>query len=412
VYIADTEASRVLVVNPYIDADPDSSVEAYTSSLNKSAVGFGHIPLGSSTPTSLILNFTVGSPVSGLGGVKVFTSGTQGLDFQIARGANTTCSSSSASGTTCTVEVSFLPTAPGLRNGAVVLYDPDSSPILTIPLYGFGDSPVAALSPNTGSVINTGGLPTQTPYELALDGAGNMYVGNYSGSNVTKVQAGGGSASVVNLGTPGGTAKQNITGVALDGAGNLFIGDHQNSRILVVTPGGQVSVLSIPGLSPALGFPTALVFDAAGNLYIADFTEGRIVEVSSVIVTGSTSTGIGRVLGTGSYSFSGSTLTGLAVDNQGTLYAAARTQNSSSIVKVSPSGVASLVSIPGNITPAISNPQGVAVDPMGNLYIVDTGHNRIVRLTNAGTASVLNLSGLKIRRKQFHEGSIPPPGTI
>jgi len=389
VYIADTEASRVLVVNPYIDADPDSSAEAYTSSLNKSAVGFGHITLGSSTPTSLILNFTVGSPVLGLGSVNVFTSGTQGLDFQIVSGTSTTCSSSTVSGATCTVEVSFLPTAPGLRNGAVVLYDADSNPILTVPLYGFGDAPVAGLSPNTGTVISTGGVVTQTPYQLALDGAGNMYVGDYIGSNVTKIQAGGGSASVVNLGTPGGTAKQNITGVALDGAGNLFIGYHQNSRILVVTPGGQVSVLSITGLNPALGFPTALEFDAAGNLYIADFTNGRIVEVSSVIVTGPTSTGIGIVLGTGSYSFTGSTLTGLAVDNQGTLYAAARTQNSSSIVKVTPSGVASLVSIPGNITPAINNPQGVAVDPMGNLYIVDTGHNRIVQLTNAGVARVL-----------------------
>ena len=46
------------------------------------------------------------------------------------------------------------------------------------------------------------------------------------------------SASRVNLGTPGSTAVQNITGVAIDGAGNLFIGDHQNSRILVMTPGG------------------------------------------------------------------------------------------------------------------------------------------------------------------------------
>jgi sugar lactone lactonase YvrE len=394
VYIADTGASRVLVVNPYIDADPASSAAVYTSSLNKSAVGFGHITLGSPTPTSLTLNFTVGSPVTGLGSVNAFTSGTRGLDFQIVSGGNTTCSSSTELGASCTVEVRFLPTAPGLRNGAVVLYDADSSPILSVPLYGFGDAPVAALSPNTGSVISTGGLSTQNPYELALDGAGNMYVGVYSGSNVTRIPSGGGSASVVNLGTPGGRAKQNITGVALDGAGNLFIGDHQNSRILVVTPGGQVSVLSITGLSPALGFPTALVFDAAGILYIADFTNGRIVEVSSLIITGSASTGIGRVLGTGSYSFSGSTLTGLSVDNQGTLYAAARTQNSSSIVKVTPSGVASLVSIPGNVTPAISNPQGVAVDPMGNLYIVDTAHNRIVQLTNAGVASVLNISGL------------------
>src|ERR1700733_7355185 len=392
VYIADTSNSRAVIVDPGTDWDPESA--GYTSSLNKSAVGFGHISLGSSTPTSLVLNFLVGYPVEGLGGVNVFTSGTQNLDFQIVSGANTTCGSSSTSGTTCTVEVSFLPTAPGLRNGALVLYDPDSNPILTVPLYGFGDAPLATLSPNTGSVISTGSLPLNDPYQVALDSAGNMYVGDYTGKYVTKIPAGGGSAAVVNLGTPGSIAVQNITGVALDGAGNLYIADHQNSRILVVTPGGIVSVLNITGLSPSLGFPTALAFDAAGSLYIADFTNGRIIVVSSLFVSGSTSTGIGTVIPTGSYSFTGSTLTGLTIDSQGTIYAAARTQNNSSIIKVTASGVASAVAIPNNITPAINNPQGVTADGMGNLYIVDTTNQRIVKITTAGVASVVSLSGI------------------
>jgi hypothetical protein len=230
-----------------VNGDLTSSDPTY--SLNKSAVGFGHVQLGSASPVTLTLPFTTGT--SGLSGVKVFTSGGQNLDF--TSGVDTTCNSSTGSSTPCSVEVQFLPTAPGLRTGAVVLYDTSLNPILTLPLYGWSDSPVAALAPNTGSVINTGGLATTNPYELALDGAGNMYVGDYSGKNVTKIPTGGGSASVVNLGTPGGTALQNITGVALDGAGNLFVGDHQNSRILVMTPGGVVSVLSINGLSPALG---------------------------------------------------------------------------------------------------------------------------------------------------------------
>ncbi len=389
VYIANTSNSSTVIVDPASDWDPAS--EAYGSSLNKTAVGFGHISLGSSTPTSRVLNFIVGNPVLGLGSVNALTSGTQGLDFQVA---NTTCSSSSVAGDSCTVQVNFLPTAPGLRRGALVLYDPDSNPVLTVPLYGFGDAPIAALNPNTGTVISTGTLTLNNPYQVALDGAGNMYVASYSGSNVTRIPAGSGSATVVSLGTPASTAVQNITGIAVDGAGNLFIGDHQNSRILVVTPGGVVSVLNISGLSSALGFPTALAFDAAGNLYIADFTNGQIVEVSSLMVSGSTATGKGTVLNTGGYSFTGSTLTGLTIDSQGTIYAAARTDNNSSIIKLTAAGVASEVAIPNNITPAISDPQGVAADAMGNLYIVDSGNSRIVKITTAGVASVLSLSGL------------------
>jgi sugar lactone lactonase YvrE len=141
--------------------------------------------------------------------------------------------------------------------------------VVTVPLYAFADAPIAALAPNTSTVINTGALSTSNPFQVALDGFGNMYVGDYSEMNVTRIAAGGGTASLVTLGTPGG-----------------------------------------------------------------------------------------------------------------------------SVIKVDASGVASALVIPSNITPAISNPQGVGVDGMGNLYVVDTGHIRIVKITTAGVASVLNVSGL------------------
>jgi len=387
VYIADTVNNRVLIVDPAMSSTLTASSPGY--SLNRSVVGFGHLQLGTASPVTLTLPFSIPSSPP-LGAVKLFTAGTQNLDFTLGTGS--TCAAGSA-GTQCTAVVQFLPVAPGLRAGAVVLYDSATpqNPILTIPLYGYGDAPVAALAPNTAAVINTGGLTTADPYQIALDGTGNMYVGDYIGQNVTRIAAGGGTASVVNLGTPGGIAPQNIAGVALDGAGNLFIGDHENSRIVVVTPGGVVSVLNISGLSPALGFPTALAFDPAGNLYVADFTNGRIIEVSSLVVAGSTSSGKGTVLSTGSYTFPGSTLTGAAVDTKGTVYIAAGAGNSSNIIQVTATGVASELTATGL---PFSNPQGVAVDRMGNVYVVDTGHTRIVKITTAGVASILSLSGL------------------
>ena len=388
VYIADTGNSQGLVVDAPVNGDLVAGDSTY--SLNKTAVGFGHVQLGSSTPVTLTLVFTTGGS-SGLGGVSVFTSGVQSLDF--TSGTETTCNSSTGPSTECTVEVSFLPTAPGLRNGSVVLYDTSLNPILTVPLYAWGDAPVAALSPNPGIVVSIGDLTLSDPFQVALDGAGNIYVGDYSNSNVIKIPAGGGSAAVVPLGTPGGTAPQSITGVAVDGAGNLFIGDHINSRILAVTPGGVVSVLTINGLSPAIELPTALAFDGAGNLYIADYGNGRVVRVSTLVVAGSTSGGLGTAIGTGAFTFGISTLSGTTVDAQGNIYIAARTENSSSIIKVTTAGVASQLSFPG-ITPPISGPQGVAVDAMGNVYVVDSGNSRIVRLTTAGVASALGISGL------------------
>ncbi|MGD0132106.1 MAG: NHL repeat-containing protein, partial [Bryobacteraceae bacterium] len=384
VYVADTGDSRVLYVNPTIDVDDSCS------SLNNSAVGFGHISLGSSTPTSLILSFSVGYPVDSLGAVNAFTSGTPNLDFQVVSGANSTCNGA-PSVTYCTVEVSFLPTAPGLRNGALVLYDPDSNPVLTVPLYGLGDAPVAVLAPNTGTVVSTGGVPLSFPLQLALDGAGNIYSAN-DGGNVVKIPAGGGSASVV---SPSGyTFAEEVAGIAIDGAGNLFISDHENSRIIVITPGGVASVLSITGLASALGFPAGLAFDGAGNLYIADYTKGRVVEVSSLYVSGSTSTGIGTVIGTGNYTITASGIVGVAVDAMGNIYIPDGYQNGtdpSRIIKVTAAGVASLLT-PAGIT--FNEPAGISVDGMGNIYVADQDNNRIVEITTAGVASVLAISGL------------------
>jgi sugar lactone lactonase YvrE len=356
-------------------------------------VNFGSAAIGTGTPLNMPLTFTFDTAGT-ITAPAVLTQGTTGLDFADAGTGTCTTNGTThtyAAGDTCTVNLTFVPQLPGARNGAVVLTNASGNAIATAYVYGTGLGPQVTFDPGTVSVVNTGGVSLNNPFQLALDGASNMYVSNYTGQNVMKIAAGGGIASVLSLGTPGGIALQHIAGVAVDGAGNLFIGDHENSRILVMTPGGAVSILSINGLSLSLGYPTALAFDGYGNLYIADFTNGRIVEVSSLVVAGSTSSGVGTVIGTGSYSFAVSTLTGLAVDSQRTIYAAARTQNNSSIVKITAAGIASLVNT-GGLT--LDHPQGVFADGTGNLYIEDAGNSRIVKVSPAGIATVVSIAGL------------------
>ncbi len=364
IYIADTSDNRVVTVAT-------------------AAVGFGHAQLGTSSGITVTLPFTIGSTT--LGAVKAFTFGAQNLDFTVAAGNTCTAGISNAS---CSVNIKFLPTAPGLRRGAVVLYDNASpqNPMLTVPLYAFSDSAVAALSPNVATVVNTGNVTTSFPLQLAIDGAGNIYSGDLSASNVVEVPAGGGSAAVVNTGSEGFTY---VAGVALDGAGNLFIADNLGNRIVVVTPGGVASVLTINALGTPIDDPAGLAFDGAGNLYISDWQNGRIVKVSSLAVAGSTSTGNGTVIGTGSFTLSSGSVTGVAVDPSGTVYIADRFDNQ--VVQVTAAGVASLLA-PSGIT--FSNPQGVGVDGMGNIYVADSGNNQIVEITTAGVASVVQIPGL------------------
>ena len=97
------------------------------------------------------------------------------------------CTPGTTGNVACSVDVQFSPTTPGLRRGAIVVYDNSSPevPLIIVPLYGFGDTPMAAISPGPASIISTGAIATLLPFQLALDGAGSIYAANYVGSNPT-----------------------------------------------------------------------------------------------------------------------------------------------------------------------------------------------------------------------------------
>jgi uncharacterized protein (TIGR03437 family) len=160
-----------------------------------------------------------------------------------------------------------------------------------------------------------------------------------------------------------------------------------------------------PAISAQLGAETAVATDAAGNLYIADTLNQRIRRVtpSGTITT---------VAGNGTMSFSGdggpATLAGMrdpsgvAVDAAGNLYIAA--EGNFRIRRVTPEGTITTVAgngisgFSGDGGPAISaelaNPNGVAVDAAGNLYIADqVGSYRIRRVTPAGTITTVAGNG-------------------
>lgn len=357
IYVADTSNSRVAL-------------------LMTSGVTFGELQVGASSPKSFTLPFTIGVAAT-LGSVQALTLGTSSLDFTL--GGGTTCANGTTN-TSCNVEVQFLPLASGLRRGGVALFDQSNTLIAWVPIHGMGAAPLASLSPGTASIVSTGGVALGSPFGAAVDEAGNLYVGNYTGNNVVKIAAGGGSASVVSTGA---FTLAEPCGVVVDGAGTLYISDYGNNRIVRVKPDGTASVFTITGLSTAINQPAGLAIDGAGNLYIADWGNNRIVKV--------TPSGAGLVVSTGSYSLSSTGITGVAVDPSGNVYIADRSANH--IVKVAASGAASLVSV----TPlTLSNPQGVAVDGNGNLYIADSGHRRIIQVTTAGTASIVPTPGQTI----------------
>jgi len=262
----------------------------------------------------------------------------------------------------------------------------------------------------------------QTPQGVAVDGAGNVYIADGNNNRVRKVSSAGIITTVVGAGTgpgngDGGPAASGQIngplGVALDAAGDLFIAEYYGSRIREVSKGiintvagtgAQFSGDNGAAPSAQLASPGGIAVDASGNLFIDDGTARLRKVAANGIITTVAGNGICCQGGTtgGVPATSTSVNDGrVAVDGSGNLYI---TDFFSAVRKVSTNGI--ITTIAGNGTtgfagdggPATSaelglSPNGVAVDTSGNVFIADTGNNRIRKVSTTGIITTLAGNG-------------------
>src|SRR5439155_1616687 len=137
-----------------------------------------------------------------------------------------------------------------------------------------------------------------TPYGIAVDGAGNLYIADLGNNRVRKVTSGGMISTVA--GTDRFLAPRNI---ALDAAGNLCVSEFSGQRIRKVAPDGSITTLAGdghvgfsveggPAFQAELSFPAVITLDAAGNLYFADSSNHRVRRISAGVITTVLGTGI------------------------------------------------------------------------------------------------------------------------
>ena len=337
-----------------------------------------------SASQNVLVKLTAASTISSVSmpkaqnGVQEFTVGT-------VTGCATGGITSNATGTICTVPITFNPQYPGPRTGALTLNSSATTVLGTVGLSGIGTGPLGVFQPGTSSVVSTGGLmpTTISPQGIAIDNAGSVYIADYFYSRIVKVTAAD-VVSVLNVGSPGGQALNNPVSVAVNSAGDIYIADYNNSRIVELSAEGAASVVSIgtPG-GKSLNGPSGVTVDTIGNVYIADWGNNRIVEVSAG--------GVASVLNVGTPE--GAALNGpngMAVDTAGDIYIA-DTQNNR-IVEVTTAGVASVVST-GTMT--LNVPTGVTVNAAGDVYIADAS-DRIIEANIAGVADVVNMGSLTL----------------
>ncbi|WP_170309735.1 NHL repeat-containing protein [Mucilaginibacter xinganensis] len=249
------------------------------------------------------------------------------------------------------------------------------------------------------------------PTGIAVDAAGNVYVGDAGNDRIRKITPAGTVSSLAGSDSTGFADGPDTTasffhpeGISLDAAGNVYVADAGNNLIRKVTPNGTVSTLAGNGTDVSQGGifnnPTGVAADASGNVYVANYINNNILIVtpSGLINTFAGSGNAGSANGTGSsatFYFPNS----LAVDASGNVYVADGINNL--VRKITPAGV--VTTFAGNGTAgavdgaaakaSFNGPAGLAVDAAGNVYVADSNNNMIRKITQAGIVTTIAGSG-------------------
>jgi len=272
-------------------------------------------------------------------------------------------------------------------------------------------SPAGVITTFAGVGYNLGftydGAPAASsimiPLGLAFDGSSNIYISDNNLNEVRRVDLGSGLIyTVAGNGSPGfsGDGKTPLAaelylpaGLSIQGGTTLYIADLANGRVrkvinnVITTVAGTGHADGGPATSAFLNFPEGIAIDAQGNIAVADTYNFALRKFKA----GGVINPFGEVLGQ-PY--------GLTVDQNGNFYVS---DNEPLVLKVGADGTTQTVA--GNSqtgfggdggtaqSASLNAPSGLAVDSAGDIYIADTGNERIRKVDSSGNIQTIAGNG-------------------
>jgi streptogramin lyase len=352
---------------------------------------FGTVNVGSTTAAqTLTFSFPSATVLNATTPVQVLTMGDPNLDFKNA--GTGTCAAGAF--TSCTVNVTFNPQASGMRQGAVVIEGAAGNVLATTYIYGVGSGPQVSFQPAAESLLSTSMVIDLTGGYPVADASGNLFFfgvwqGHGRGGALFEILAAGGYTTVNNYPALDEFCDQDLFGctpfgIAIDGAGNIYVTLDSFNLGLSGANGAVIELVAAGGytvtrqLGGGLNSPSGVAVDGSGNVYVADYTGSAFSNGGSGVVKevppDCTSASCVVTLASG---FSG--IGGIAADQGGNVFIS--DSGNDAVKEILAAGGYTTVKTLGS---GFSFPNGVALDGNENVYVADQGNNAVKEILAAG----------------------------
>jgi hypothetical protein len=301
-------------------------------SLNPSTLPFGSQVVGTTSAAQNVIVSNTGTSVLTIASI------TAAGDFADTTSDCTTV----AAGASCTIQVTFTPTATGTRNGNIALVDNAGTQVAV--LSGTGNAPGVGLNPSTltfaGQVVGT----TSAAQSVTVTNTGTSLLaissvtasGDFGQSNNCTSVATGASCTIQATFTPAATGTRN---------GSITMVDSVGTHVVTLSGTGTAVVIGV--------YPSALIFGTQ--------TVGTLSAAQSITVSNG---------GTGSLTISSITASGDFAE-------------SSNCTTISPGAICT---VQATFTPTATGTRN------GNITLVDNAGTQVVSLIGIGTAAGVALN--------------------
>lgn len=222
-------------------------------------------------------------------------------------------------------------------------------------------------------------------HHVAFDSTGKIYVTDFTPSIKVFTTTIGNPGIYATI-TAGNAIMNSPEGIALDASGKIYVADANLNTVTVYpanTQGGNITgvpVATISGAGSLLSCPHGVALDASGKIYVANTCTNESVTVYAANPQGSNFTLLATISGAASGL---SNPHGIALDASGKIYVANHDNPNNlpptvTVYAANPQGsnFTLLATISGAAS-GLSNPNGIALDTDGNIFVSNHGNNSV-----------------------------------